>query len=210
VTTEYLPEPDLEEDTADELVNWWCKLHLTPEVDKIAIAHVHVPQGKVMQWRTMTTADVEGLWGAIDPGNGMQTLLAVLQGIKRLGPGNYVLVHEKDDLHVCTIWTALLEEPQSGAEKGIKDMHSIYADAGAIDAAADVFVPPRWRPYREDVAQVSYTFPPQSGSGSGHGKRTRGPRRRHRGVAWQGDMDQVKHVATISRAEYEAGLAQGL
>ena len=37
-----------------------------------------------------------------------------------------------------------------------------------------------------------------------------GPKRRQRGVPWGGDMDQVQHVATISKADYEAGLAEEL
>lgn len=42
------------------------------------------------------------------------------------------------------------------------------------------------------------------------GKERGGARSRQRRLPWGGDMDQVQHVATISRADYEAGLAEEL
>ena len=97
-------------------------------------------------------------------------------------------------------------------------MHAAQARAGAEDTHSDPFVPPRWRPFREDIAQVPFTFPVDiGGGGRGRGKGGRGgrggrggARKRQRNMPWQGDMDQVQHVATISRDEYQAGLYEEL
>lgn len=42
------------------------------------------------------------------------------------------------------------------------------------------------------------------------GKERGGPRKRQRKATWGGDMDNVQHVATISKADYEAGLVEEL
>lgn len=205
---EYLPEPDTEQDTAEELASWWAKLLLTPGAERAVVAEVHVPLSRLVQWKTMGPRDLVEEWGeGMDPGAAAHAVDAVVESLKILDPGKYLLRHDAGGKGVG-VWEEAGVELPPGWETSAgprHDLHAAQACAGEIDTAADPFVPPRWRPYREDVAQVPFTFPPQVG-----GRDKGGPRRRQRKLAWQGDMDQVQHVATISRLDYEAGLAGGL
>ena len=205
---EYLPEPDIEQDTALELATWWAKLLLTPGAAHAAVAEVHVPRSRLVQWRTLGFADIMQEWGeGMDPGAAVRAVDAVLESLKLLHAGKYLLRHEAGAKGVGIFEEAGAELPPGWeASAGPRyDLHASQASAGETDTSIDPFVPPKWRPYREDVAQVPFTFPPQVG-----GREKGGPRRRQRKLAWQGDMDQVHHVATISRREYEEGLLGGL
>ena len=134
-----------------------------------------------------------------------------------LEPGKYVLKHDAGENAVQILKQVEKEEGEeeevitremAAGEEELYDLHASQATAGEIDTSVDPFIPPKWRPYREDVAQVPCTFPPEvqiRGRGGGGGG---GGRRRQRKNIWQGDLDQVQHVATISKSEYAAQLRE--
>lgn len=172
VKTEYLPEPDVEEDTVEALVSWWSKLKLNMCAEAAAVARVDVPHSSVLDWRILTQRDIKDLWGSVDPADGVRCLAAVLQKLKELDPGQYLLTHAADASKAALYKAAaagpggssalpLARECPTDEGRGILyDLHAAHATSGDVDAAADPFVPPKWRPFSPDVAQVPYTFPP--------------------------------------------------
>ena len=273
-TPEYLPPPDVEEATPFDLSLWWSKLRLAPGAETVTVAHVHVPLNKLMHCRQLTVRDIEAAWEGyerentgggggsgggggmgvegekmVDTGAAMRAVGIIIDEVKKLEPGTYILKHECRAPGVKVLEAAF---------DGEYDVHAAQAVAGELDPLADLYVPRLWRPYREDIAQIPYTFPVGfnvvggggGGEGEGlkdeekrekeptkkakkqHAKREarnsvpatatavaaaavkggegRGGRRRRGANDWQGDKDMVAHVATIDRAEYEAGLYEEL
>jgi hypothetical protein len=207
VSTEYLPEPDIEQDTPNELATWWAKLAVTPGADTAAVAHVRVPSNRIVDWKVWSRNDIASQFGnKIDiEASAKSTIDTIMTHLKNLEPGKYLLKHNALEKTV-----QILQE-RDHKEQDVYDLHASQATAGEIDASIDPFIPPKWRPYREDVAQVPFTFPPQvHGRGPGNRGGGGGFKKRQRNNIWQGDLDQVQHVATISRSEYAAQLLEEL
>ncbi len=215
VSTEYLPQPDIEQDTPNELATWWAKLALSPGADTAAVAHVHVPSSRLINWTLWTSKDIalEFATNTLDvEASAKRFIDTIMSNLVHLEPGKYVLRHSAGKKTVDILEEAFLKEGDDDEDllDDVYDLHASQAIAGETDTSIDPFVPPKWRPYREDVAQVPFTFPPEvhgrgRGGGGGGGKGG-GGRKRRRNNVWQGDLDQVQHVATICRSEYTAQL----
>jgi len=265
VKTEYLPEPDTEDTTVENLAYWSCKLITCPEASTIQIAHVSIPVGRVSSWETLSRSAVESM--CIEEGiqskstwaSDLMSITAplalsrVIQWMKScadqisttetmhllcLRPGTA----DMGEILMYMDSTKAARQPGGLATYRIHDAH---ASSTSTDVTSDPFVPPRWRPFDPSIAQVPYTFPPRKGKAGTRGEKTEEtghhpaagagaynhpeslqnyqrqdntilpprPRRlriRQRHVPWQGDMDQVSHMATISRSQYEAHLAEEL
>lgn len=215
VSTEYLPEPDMEQDTPNELATWWAKLAVTPGADAAAVAHVRVPANRLVDWKIWSRKDIASQFGnKIDiEAAAKSTIDTVMALLKKLEPGKYLLQHNASEKSVQILQDEEQITLQGEKDQNVYDLHASQATAGEIDASIDPFIPPKWRPYREDVAQVPFTFPPEvRGRGRGRGSTSGGgsSRKRQRNNPWQGDLDQVQHVATISRSEYAAQLIEEL
>lgn len=218
VSTDYLPEPDIEQDAPNELATWWAKLALTPRADTAAVAHVRVPSNRMIDWKLWSQKDIASKFGnTLDiETSAKSTIDTIMESLKDLEPGKYLLKHDAAQKSVQILQEEEEHTVQATGEKAqdVYDLHASQATAGEIDTSIDSFIPPKWRPYREDVAQVPFTFPPEvhggRGQGRGGGGGKGGSRKRQRNNPWQGDLDQVQHVATISRSEYAAQLLEEL
>ncbi|KAL4551297.1 hypothetical protein Ndes2526B_g05594 [Nannochloris sp. 'desiccata'] len=216
VSTDYLPEPDIEQDAPNELATWWAKLALTPRADTAAVAHVRVPSNRMIDWKLWSQKDIASKFGnTLDiETSAKSTIDTIMESLKDLEPGKYLLKHDAAQKSVQILQEEEEHTVQATGEKAqdVYDLHASQATAGEIDTSIDSFIPPKWRPYREDVAQVPFTFPPEvhggRGQGRGGGGGKGGSRKRQRNNPWQGDLDQVQHVATISRSEYAAQLLE--
>lgn len=235
VKTEYLPEPDMEEDTAEELTRWWSKLLVNQNsVDALLVGHAHVPRATLIATRLLSEKSIrEEIKDALQVENGFSFVAAVLAHLAGLESGNYVLIHAGGGQDKTFVWQAIQEDipgiPVDQApplplelteqqvldadvsNKGlVVDLHAAHTTSGAVDTSVNPFIPPKWRPYREDVAQIPYTFPPATFAKRPRSEKSKGPKKRSRSLAWQGDMDRVQHIGTLSRAEYAAGLEEEL
>ncbi|KAL4457520.1 hypothetical protein ABPG75_012385 [Micractinium tetrahymenae] len=244
--TEYLPEEEREEFTVDELCCWWLRLSVCPTADALLAAHVHVPHSKLLSCQALTAADLERHCsgaGKDDGGEaasrhmrrlagaGLALLQQLLGALGALPPGRYLLAHAPGE-PTCCLFKALSPEAAAAVEGEppplpcsatlaqpgtMYDLHAAHQRSGATDTETPCFVPPRWRPFHPEIAQIPYTFPP-SGLGLGQlGKQQRYKQRQRKVLphAWKvlgegGDFDQVQHVAQISRDDYLEGLEEGL
>ncbi|EFN58612.1 hypothetical protein CHLNCDRAFT_140814 [Chlorella variabilis] len=188
LSPEYLPEPDLEETTMEELCSWWLKLLLRPAVNTLLVAHVHVPRGKVQSCEELTSADIERQFGgdgapAEQGGSrmhqaaaaGLELLQQLLRAVGQQPPGRYLLCRVPRDT-TCCLFRALPPDLEASdqasplpcsstvAREGtVYDLHAAHHRSGATDLHTSPFVPPRWRPLSPDLPQIPFTFPPRSG-----------------------------------------------
>ncbi|KAI3436542.1 hypothetical protein D9Q98_005958 [Chlorella vulgaris] len=213
VTTEYLPETDLEETTLEELWRWWLKLLLQPIVDSVLVAHVHVLKGKLMCCETLTAPAIEQLLSGEGSApaeaaavirrlaaSGLAFLQQLLALLREQSPGQYLLTHSPGDPSCC-LYRALPREMEEalGAQEAppplpcsatvarqgtVYDLHAAHQRSGSTDKAAQGFLPPRWRAFDPQLPQVPHTFPPRTGHA---GRKQYAKARQHKAVpyAWQ-------------------------
>ncbi|PRW56140.1 zinc finger domain containing [Chlorella sorokiniana] len=233
--TEYLPDPDREEHTMEELCAWWLKLLLRPSASTVLAAHVHVPHSRLLSAERLTAGDLEQLIGGAPRMRQLAAAgLAMLQGLLReLGrqpPGRYLLTHVPYEEQCCLFRAVPAEvaeyaqgplpplpcSPSTASAGAVYDLHAAHEHSGATDAAAIQFVPPRWRAFMPDIPQIPHTFPPRLSMAKMGGKKAARKRQRKAlPFAWGvlgegGDFDQVQHLGQISRADYLAGLQDEL
>lgn len=232
--TEYFPLPDMEEYSLEELSSWYCKILLNAGTCGVYVSHVHALTNQVIDQRVMTMRDIEDQWGSLDPGEGVQYLAHVLHTAQEFDLGMYILSHTPtsgkvavykavDDIAMGNPVTTkelslmtIAETTEGGCDgekkqstSTVYDLYGAVSRFGEVDLLSDSFIPPKWRQFSKDIAQVPYTFPPRGmGEAAKREKVALKPRRRDK--TWGGDLDRVEHVARISKAEYEAGLVEEL
>ena len=267
VKTEYLPEPDTEDTTLENIADWSSKFITCPEANTIQIAHVSIPVGRISSWESLSRSALESMcieegiqsrrtWASEPISFSMPSALSRVIGWISLH-GNKIAT---ETMHLLSLTprttdgegiSMFLDSTQAADQPGGRApyrVHEAHISSTSTDIVSDPFIPPRWRPFDPSIAQVPYTFPPRqvkpatserreleqeetaphTGAGAeknrhtalsdmSHGQdksnlapRPRRFRMRRRHVPWQGDMDQVSHMATISRSQYEAHLAEEL
>jgi hypothetical protein len=220
---DYLPEPEQEQDTPDELVSWWCKLLLNPAAQRVEVPRVRVPLGLLADWRSLTASEIERQWSdETDPRAGFKFLANLFATLRSLATGRYLIVCRPDEKDMSRNSVVIAPHAEHrGADEVALDVHAEHAASGEVDLSKSPIVMPRWRPANSDVHQIPHTYTPKpagakaSVEASGKRREGRGKGRRttrgngDAGEVWQGDVDAVEHVH-VSREEYEAGLAAGL
>ena len=219
VKTEYLPEPELEQDTDEELLQWWGKLQLNPSAHYVDIARVHVPLGRISQWRTISSEEIRKKCSdKFDSGSGYAFLHSIVKQLIGAKPGKYIICcrPERDDKRIFIAQEMDNNKHQQAChhEKTdrVVDLHHDYMYADETDLYQDPIVPVEWHPVTPTMQQIPYTYPPRPG-----GLRTRqtlenskGVSRHENGSYWDIDQMQQPEIAPISDQEYMQSLMEGL
>ena len=234
IKTEYLPdELTLEMYSPSELAHWYYKLLFCPVAHAVHVIHVHVPKSKILHTEMFSKEQLislmEDCMVAGDAkfllNQGVCLLDALLSIVRGLPKGSYILSHGASEHGSVGLFENVKgEETKKAAEmpcgsaaareNKVYDLHMAHEQSGRATASlSEAFFPPRWQPYKPDVPQIPYTFPPRVGRPQHQvGKKSR--QKRVLPYSWGvlghgGDFDKVEpQVAKISRKEYEEALEE--
>lgn len=222
IKPEYLPEPDRECITDQETCLWKARLCLSYPAGArhIQVAHVSVPKGKILSWSVLDaqhqiasdagctdlsqdsvrfwcpSMDAFITWAAsADNKSVLWTSSAGLDSDKALGLAQAL----------PSAWNIFI--PSSDTPENPYHLHKAHQSSTTTNVTSSQWIPPIWRPYSESMAQIPNTFPPKPTKPSATAKV---PRKRVRKTPWQGDVDKVHHISTISRKEYMDHLSAAL
>ncbi|KAI8112823.1 hypothetical protein M9434_004143 [Picochlorum sp. BPE23] len=220
IKPEYLPEPDRECITDQETCLWKARLCLSYPVGArhIQVAHVSVPKGRILSWSVLDaphqmtgcidlsqdsvrfwcpSMDAFITWAvSVDSKSVLWTSSAGLDSEKALGLAQAL----------PSAWNIFIPSSDT-PEKNPYHLHKAHQSSTTTNVISSQWIPPIWRPYSESMAQIPNTFPPKLTKPSATAKI---PRKRVRKTPWQGDVDKVHHISTISRKEYMDHLSAAL
>jgi len=199
VKPEYLPLPDREDFTMEEVAQWSADLCLEHPCGTrhMQVAHICVPRGKILSWSKLRLDQIQQMYPAMKQSvrytahGGMEcgsatlaSLFSYALGSKKNRRNNRKTLLGKAYTSGCA-WEIYSStgEPQ----EIVYDVHSAHRTSTSPDVLASPWIPPIWRPYSDSIAQVPYTFPPycvENGSDVSVPKR-----RRVRQGPWRGDLD---------------------
>jgi len=196
---EYLPLPDREDYTMEEVARWSAALCLEhPSGTRhMQVAHVCIPRGKILSWSTLQLDQIQHMYPAMKhlvhqtSQGGMEftsTTLASLVSYAR-GVGKDIR-HQNILAKAYTsgcVWD-MYSCAGEAQDTVVYDVHAAHHTSTSTDVLSSPWVPPIWRPYSDAIAQVPYTFPPycveNASADVGIPKR-----RRVRKGPWRGDLD---------------------
>ena len=240
VKPEYLPEPDREAQTPEEKATWDAQLALAAPIGarSMQLAHVDVGKGRILSWdtyhpsvgspakapkskvsdahSTVRCPTIGGLisWISSTPTSpGVATTPAgpstasssryasVVTGTQWAiyGPGNHEANGNANG------------NGNANANANSLDIRAIHEHSTAVDVISRPFVPPVWRPFSDDMAQIPDTFPPrrkapkptrikhtplagereEGENNTATGRKTRGKARGRKAVTVPEDLDNV-------------------
>lgn len=222
IKPEYLPEPDRECMTDQETCLWKARACLSYPVGArhIQVAHVSVPKGRILSWSVLDALEqMEGTQWAEFSQDAVRfwcpSMTACITWATSLDRKNLVrtsppvLDSEKTPLGLAqampSAWTIYI--PSSNTPENPYHIHKAHQSSTTTNVTRSQWIPPIWRPYSENMAQIPNTFPPRVTTPSATAKI---PRKRARKTPWQGDVDKINHISTISRKEYMHQLSSAL
>jgi len=85
-------------------------------------------------------------------------LLTLLQRVRALSTGSYLLSHRAGEGHLTIFHALPAEEKAPGLQDGVLDLHTAHASSGATNKDMIPYVPPMWSNSTPD--RIPYTFPP--------------------------------------------------
>lgn len=195
---EYLPLPDREDYTMEEVARWSAALCLEHPCGTrhMQVAHVCVPRGKILSWSTLQLDQIQHMYPSMKHSvhqtsqGGMEfasTTLASLVSYA-LDPGK----EKKIKKILAKAYTAGcmwdIYSHSGDAQKLVYDVQAAHCTSTMTDVHSSPWVPPIWRPYSDTIAQVPYTFPPYCVEKASADVSVP-KRRRVRQSPWSGDLD---------------------
>ncbi len=164
VKPEYLPAPDREQQTPEETATWTARLSLGAPLGArtMQLAHVNIATGRILSWEAYqgpgeSSIKRDGVYAVTCP-----SLAGFLSWIDsspppspQATPSRYasVLAGGHWDLYTHA------PGPLAAATKTFDVRTTLQYTA--TDVLTKPFVPPIWRRYNDDMAQIPDTFPPR-------------------------------------------------
>lgn len=221
VKPEYLPAPDREQRTPEETATWTARLSLGAPlgVSTMQLAHVNIATGRILSWETyqgprdvsskckgtymVGCPSIDGLLSWIDS-TPLPTRPATPSRFASVLAGAHWELYTRSYGHTAN-------------DSKTFDVRATHENSTKTDVLAKPFVPPIWRRFNDETAQIPDTFPPRRqattqshitvpvpsrGADPGPSKAQRGKRRkgkkRARGasrvVAVPADLDNVQGI----------------
>lgn len=202
---EYLPLPDREDLTAQEVARWRAALCLDypSGARHIQVAHICVPRGKILSWSTFELKHLQQMYPSLkravhqNPHGGMEfesmtmaALVAYAIEENKKTPQQRTLLARLSS----GVWEMFSDQRSAQSNGTMKqdaisqyDLHAAHHTSTSMDIHSSPWVPPVWRPYSDTVAQVPYTFPPYCVQNASEVSMPK--RRRVRRTPWNGDLD---------------------
>ena len=165
VKPEYLPAPDREQQTPEETATWTARLSLGAPLGArtMQLASVNISTGRILSWETYQgPRDVsikrQGTYAVTCP-----SLASLLSWIDSSPPPTLPATPTRfasvlADAH----WNLYMLAKGPDADHAITfDVRAAHENSTATDVVAKPFVPPIWRCFSDDTAQIPETFPPR-------------------------------------------------
>ena len=165
VKPEYLPPPDREQLTPQETAIWNARLSLSAPLGARAmqLAHVNIATGKVLSWEAYhaprdTSNERRGLFTVNCP-----SIAGLLAWIERIGSRTSVPSSSRLASVVAgSHWDMYTAAEGFDVDKTrLFNIRETHENSTATDVVSKPFVPPIWRRFSDDVAQIPNTFPPR-------------------------------------------------
>ena len=194
IKPEYLPLPDREAVTMEEVAHWSAAMCFEHPCGTrhMHVAHICVPRGKILSWSTLQLDQMQHTYPSMK-----QTVHQTAQGVEFESTTLASLVSyaigtppmqgtflARAYTSEC-VWEMYgIKELSPGEEATVYNVHTAHHTSTSTDVHSSPWVPPIWRPYSDTIAQVPYTFPPYCATDVSVPKR-----RRVRRMPWRGDLD---------------------
>ncbi|CAD7702468.1 unnamed protein product [Ostreobium quekettii] len=166
----------LEEYTFAEMARWWTDLLLRPG-STVWVCRVAAQNGVLLKTEVVDIESFPHLVPKImtfERNCALQNLRGLLDHLKTLDSGSYLLTHGHRDSSLCC-FKAVPSNQSAGSALAplpinvplvsstiIYDLHKAHEQSGSTDAEISPFVPPQWVP-RSGFTCVPHTFPPLRG-----------------------------------------------
>lgn len=152
-----------EETTASETARQWTHHYIRPYDPIILVARWNVFSSRLLCTERRDIQKLLPPGTTFVPAIAAKALLVVLQKLRTLAPGQYLLTHKVEDRAVVILKAVdPSTTPQKGGSAGY-DLHTSHASSGATDERTVPYVRLIWP--RELSDQVPHTFPPASAPG---------------------------------------------
>jgi hypothetical protein len=165
---EYSLYENLEKYTVSEMIEWWSKLFIHPN-SHLLLARVDANSEKLVRTERINRAIVDGFRGnSFDPKNGLDNFYQILNHIKNLPEGSFLLSREKGEKTKVKCLSGMVSSlKDSDARAGGSgescaptcDLFHLSRDRGALNKEIE-FISPEWRAENGQIPQIPDTFPP--------------------------------------------------